>query len=679
MNKLKVLMLEDNQLDAELIQKDLISQPFDFISERVETEKDFITAIHDFEPDIILSDYSLPQFTGFEALEIAQELVPGIPFIIITGSLSEEMAADSIKKGAWDYVLKENLVRLAPAIENAFKLKEEKDKNQLAEDEIKRAAAKWQITFNSMNDAVCLMDNNRIVLQCNQSFMNLLGKTENEISGKHCWEIVHGTNGPIDNCPFEKMIKSLHRESIEFPIDDKWFNIIVDPILDANNSLINAVHIFTDISERKQTVESLQENEKRFRQIFQFSPDSIIIHDMDMNILDANNKAVEEFGYSKTELLKKTILELHPETEQKHSAQVLYTLKKKESISVETKFIRKDGSVFIAEATPCKYTLGSKPIIHVVIRDITERKQAEKALCKSQEQFRIAQDMSPDGFTILRPVRDAQERVVDFTWIYENAAVARLNGTDPEAVVGRRLLELFPGHHGTPFLRAYQQVAESGESCIIESDYSGESMTNPTSFRIVVVPMGDDIAILAQDITKRKQAEEALRESDEKYHSLVESSEDPVYLLDIDLKYLHANRSLLLRYGKSLNVVVGKRYGDFHSPESTEKFSKRIAGVIESAKPKVYEHKSQRDDRSFLRTLSPVISSETGEVSAVTVFSKDITEFKQAEEALKEKLYQLQRFQRLTVGREIDMIELKKEVNELLKKSGQEEKYRIIR
>jgi len=154
------------------------------------------------------------------------------------------------------------------------------------------------------------------------------------------------------------------------------------------------------------------------------------------------------------------------------------------------------------------------------LQDITERKRAEEALRESQAQFRIAQDMSPDGFTILHPIRDAQERVVDFTWVYENATVARLNGTDPEAVVGKRLLELFPGHRGTAFLRAYQQVAESGEACDFEADYSGESMPTRTSFRIVVVPMAGDIAVLAQDITERKRAEEALRERDTQFTKL---------------------------------------------------------------------------------------------------------------------------------------------------------------
>jgi len=110
--------------------------------------------------------------------------------------------------------------------------------------------------------------------------------------------------------------------------------------------------------------------------------------------LDANNKAVEEFGYSKEELLKKKIFDLHPETELKHSAQVLDAMKKKEMMTVETEFVRKNGSVFLSESTPCKYTLGSKPIIHVVIRNITEKRKIEEDIKKRMNELEIFNDIT---------------------------------------------------------------------------------------------------------------------------------------------------------------------------------------------------------------------------------------------------------------------------------------------
>ncbi len=144
-----------------------------------------------------------------------------------------------------------------------------------------------------------------------------------------------------------------------------------------------------------------------------------------------------------------------------------------------------------------------------VFNTMTEKVRVrEKDLQESEQRFRVVQEMSPDGFAILHPEHDALGRVVDFTWLYENAAIARLNGTDPEAVVGRRLLELFPGNRNTRFFEAYVQTAETGEPQILEAPYQGEGIRDFTWFRVAVVPMNHDIATLVQDITERKKAEE---------------------------------------------------------------------------------------------------------------------------------------------------------------------------
>ena len=133
---------------------------------------------------------------------------------------------------------------------------------------------------------------------------------------------------------------------------------------------------------------------------------------------------------------------------------------------------------------------------------------------------------------------------------------------------------------------------------------------------------------------RRVLTEEALRKSEGKYSSLVESSEDSIYLIDRDYRYLFINKKHLSRLGISGDGYREKCYGDFHTPEITKAFTEIIDKVFMTGKSVQHEHRSTRDDNYFLLTLSPVIESE-GEITAVTVVSKRITEMKKMEEELR--------------------------------------------
>jgi len=157
---------------------------------------------------------------------------------------------------------------------------------------------------------------------------------------------------------------------------------------------------------------------------------------------------------------------------------------------------------------------------------VHRNQEANNRLKESEERFRIVQDMSPDGFTILHPLRDKRGTVYDFVWIYQNHAVARINGTDPEKVKGQRLLELFPGHKGTRVYQAYLDAVNTQQIQILEEVNVGTIVSAPLWLRLVVVPMGEDIAIQTQNITDRKLYKEAVDSKSKMLKSIAEFAQE---------------------------------------------------------------------------------------------------------------------------------------------------------
>ena len=136
---LHILLLEDNPPHAELVEHYLRASGLTFQLTRVETRAAFIEQIVDHPPDMILSDYALPSFDGYAALAIAKEKVPDIPFIFVTGTMGEEVAIETLKNGATDYVLKTRLARLVPAVQRALRETADRRERQRAEEKLRKS------------------------------------------------------------------------------------------------------------------------------------------------------------------------------------------------------------------------------------------------------------------------------------------------------------------------------------------------------------------------------------------------------------------------------------------------------------------------------------------------------------------------------------------------------------
>lgn len=137
--ELRILILEDVAAHAELIERELRKAEIIFSARCVAIREAFLAALGDFNPDLILADYSLPSFDGIAALSIAQEQCPTVPFVFVSGALGEELAIETLKQGATDYVLKQRLERLVPAVRRALREAEERAARRQAEDALRKA------------------------------------------------------------------------------------------------------------------------------------------------------------------------------------------------------------------------------------------------------------------------------------------------------------------------------------------------------------------------------------------------------------------------------------------------------------------------------------------------------------------------------------------------------------
>lgn len=153
---LKILLVEDNIDDAEIIKRHLAKAGLKFSYTLVETRRDYMNALNEFKPELIISDYNLPTFNGMQALLMRKDMAPMVPFVLVTGSLNEDIAVECMKAGADDYVIKENLTRLVPAIHAAMEKQETIRQKALAEQALAERERTFRNLYSNMNEGVCL-------------------------------------------------------------------------------------------------------------------------------------------------------------------------------------------------------------------------------------------------------------------------------------------------------------------------------------------------------------------------------------------------------------------------------------------------------------------------------------------------------------------------------------------
>lgn len=256
---LNILMLEDEPMDVELNKEQLsLLEEYNCTVNVITDKNSYIEALETTNPDIIICDYNLPQYNGTEALKDLKERNPLIPFIFVTGTMKEEVVADAIKAGAWDYVVKDRLFRLPLAIKSALKLKAEKELTLESEKEMRRLL----MAIDETSTQIVVTDQNGNIQYANKRFTEIIGCQMDDIMSKSLFALYSDNEGSATIKEIkEKITKGeIYRgETLNHKKDGTgyWEMVSITPIKNPQAEIINFVMIREDITERKKMEQEL--------------------------------------------------------------------------------------------------------------------------------------------------------------------------------------------------------------------------------------------------------------------------------------------------------------------------------------------------------------------------------------------------------------------------------------
>jgi len=388
---LRILILEDVPMDAELVEYELERARVPFVSRRVDTRNNFLQELDGFQPHVILSDYTLPQFDGMTALSLARERAPSIPFLIVTGSVNEETAVGCMKAGATDYLLKSNLARIGPAIEAALERESARAEKIRAESALAASERRFRSLVQNSSDLVTILAPNGSILYASDSAERIVGYSPASLIGttltdylapddaKQMQDLLQNggstlsETGPLEFCL---------RRSDGTPV---WLeavvtNLLTDPTI--RGIVLNA----RDVSERKRADSALRESEERYRDLFDNASDLVCMVDPTGVLLYANHAWQEGTGYGADEIGTLQLSDIvHPESRQHYVGVIERVLAGERLDHVELVFVPKAGPPITVEGNlSCTFKDGSPSVIRGIYRDVTERKKVEEHLRRAE-------------------------------------------------------------------------------------------------------------------------------------------------------------------------------------------------------------------------------------------------------------------------------------------------------
>ena len=518
--RLRVLHIADQEQDLALMTRHLTQAGHDLTIHRVDTPDLMKAALEREEWDVVLCDYSLPHFHALAALQVLKDTGLDIPFIIISGTVGESVAVEAMRAGAHDYLMNDNLARLAQTIEREMQQAENRRSRKHAEESLKASEAELSVLFAALTD-VMVLDRDGRYLKIAPTTPAYLHKPPSELLGKTVHDVFPKQEADFFLTHIRRALDEgcMHRTDYSMVVEDGrevWLDCSVSPMTPDS-----VIWIGRDVTEAKRSEKALTQSDSRKAAILQSALDCVVTIDAEGKVIYFNPAAESTFGYTSDEAVGKRMSELiiparlrgyHDQGLAKYLATGHSTILGKR---IEVYGMRSDGNEIPLELTITAIGELPRPIFTAFIRDLTERKrseaerkQAEEELRKSEERYRISVENAHDiiyehdlegKYT---SINKAGEQITGYT-LDETLKLNIADTVAPEHVNKAR--QMIGAKLAGQSITAYELeiIAKDGRRIPVEVNTSLVFQNG--------IPIG--VQGIARDVTERKHLEEQLRQS----------------------------------------------------------------------------------------------------------------------------------------------------------------------
>ena len=648
----RILIVEDTPSDFELAQREIRKAISDCVFQQVETHDDFLRALDVFQPDLILSDYQMPRFDGLTALQLAQEHAKLTPFIIWTGTMGEDVAVELMRSGAINYILKENIKRLGPAVAHALEERRLLLEHKQAEETIRHNEKRFRTLIENGRDNISLLAVDGTLLWESPATIRSLGYAQDEFLGHNIFELMHPDDLQWISELYAKLIQEPgSRRDGDFRLRHRdgswrWNEATVTNML--NEPGVNAIVAnYRDITERKQAEVELHKSEERYRFLFENNPLPMWAYDLKtLAFLTVNDSAVEKYGYTREEFLRMTIADIRPMEEVSRLMEDVSKQRSPLQYAGEWRHRLKGGTIIDVEITSHTLQIDEHDAALVVAQDITERKRA-----KDQLNYHAR---------LLRHISDAVIATDDqFHITAWNRAAEKMYGWSSEEVMGHNVSEIL-------YFELTDEERSAARELVNESIASRSERTYRRRDGRTIYVEANTIALINQhgrmtgyvsvhrDITERKRADENILQ----LAAIVASSDDAIIGQSLEGRIVSWNPAAESLYGYSAAEIIGKPLSILFPPGQFDEAIRILERLRAGEHIAHFETVRVRKDSQQIHVSAAVssIKDANGALIGTSAIERDISERKKAEEILRQSSLQEKGRRRLAVITELATI-----------------------